>query len=230
MSHPVIKVEALCKNYFRGNQEIPVLKGLDFEIGEREYVSLMGPSGSGKTTLLNILGCLDVPSSGNYYLNNLAVSGFSEDELSKVRNKEIGFVFQQFNLLPQLTALQNVELPLIYAGMGKKERRDRAVECLESVSLQHRMSHKPSALSGGQCQRVAIARALVNSPSMLLADEPTGNLDSETAEEIMGIFKSLNDAGHVIVMVTHEESIARQTKRVIHFKDGKVDVDNKNER
>lgn len=220
----VIKVIDLVKNYYMGTQEVHVLKKLQLEIQRNEYVALMGPSGSGKSTLMNILGCLDTPTSGNYILNDIDVSKMKEDALAIVRNKEIGFVFQQFNLLPKYTALENVALPLVYAGCSKKEREERAMATLEKVHLADRAHHKPNELSGGQCQRVAIARALINNPSILLADEPTGNLDSVTSIEIMEIFSTLNKAGNTVVLVTHEEDIAAHAHRIIRLKDGQIDA------
>jgi putative ABC transport system ATP-binding protein len=208
----VIELQNLAKSYSMGNHMLPVLQAINLTILPNEYVALMGPSGSGKSTLMNILGCLDTPTSGNYLLNNKDVSKLNDDALAKIRNEEIGFVFQQFNLLPRLTALENVALPLVYGGVDKKKRTQLATEMLEKVGLQDRMEHRPNELSGGQCQRVAIARALVNSPSILLADEPTGNLDTKTSEEIMQIFKLLNEQGNTIIVVTHEEDIAAQTK------------------
>lgn len=205
-----------------GDQTIDVLKGIQFQILANEYIALMGPSGSGKSTLMNILGCLDSPSSGSYILKGNNVSNLDDEELAKVRNQEIGFVFQQFNLLPRLSALENVALPMIYSGVDKATRLRRAEEMLAKVQLKHRIHHKPNELSGGQCQRVAIARALVNHPSILLADEPTGNLDSKTSEEIMTIFEELHSAGHTIILVTHEEDIAQKAKRIIRLKDGKL--------
>jgi putative ABC transport system ATP-binding protein len=218
----VIELQNLAKSYSMGNHMLPVLQAINLTILPNEYVALMGPSGSGKSTLMNILGCLDTPTSGNYLLNNKDVSKLNDDALAKIRNEEIGFVFQQFNLLPRLTALENVALPLVYGGVDKKKRTQLATEMLEKVGLQDRMEHRPNELSGGQCQRVAIARALVNSPSILLADEPTGNLDTKTSEEIMQIFKLLNEQGNTIIVVTHEEDIAAQTKRIIRLKDGVV--------
>jgi putative ABC transport system ATP-binding protein len=219
----VIQVIDLVKNYYMNNNAVQVLHGLDLSILRNEYVALMGPSGSGKSTLMNILGCLDTPTSGQYILNNIDVSKMGEEELAKIRNKEIGFVFQQFNLLPKYSALENVALPLIYAGVSKKERLDRAMETLQKVNLEDRAHHKPNELSGGQCQRVAIARALINNPSILLADEPTGNLDSKTSVEIMDLFSQLHLAGNTVVLVTHEEDIAAHALRTIRLKDGKID-------
>lgn len=211
-----------------GGEALEVLKGISLQIEKNEYVALMGPSGSGKSTLMNILGCLDSPTGGRYILNNKDVSRMPDDDLATVRNKEIGFVFQQFNLLPRLNAAENVALPLVYAGVGKKERIERAEEALRQVGLQDRSHHKSNELSGGQIQRVAIARALVNNPSILLADEPTGNLDSKTSIEVMEIFSKLHDTGNTVVLVTHEEEIARFAKRIIRLRDGHVESDNKN--
>jgi putative ABC transport system ATP-binding protein len=222
---PIITVIDLVKNYYLGKQAIPVLKGLNLNINQNEYVALMGPSGSGKSTLMNILGCLDSPTAGSYILNKNNVSQLPEDALALVRNKEIGFVFQQFNLLPKYNALENVALPLVYAGMSKKEREIRAMEVLESVNLADRAHHKPNELSGGQCQRVAIARALVNNPSIILADEPTGNLDSKTSIEIMDIFSNLHAKGNTVVLVTHEEDIAAKAKRTVRLRDGVIEFD-----
>ena len=208
-----------------GAELIHALAGVDLEVKENEYLALMGPSGSGKSTLMNILGCLDVPSSGAYLLNNVAVEKMTDDELARVRNKEIGFVFQTFNLLPRLSALENVMLPLIYAGISKKERILRGEEVMGLVGLTDRMSHKPNELSGGQRQRVAIARALVNHPSIILADEPTGNLDSKTSAEIMGIFDEIQSKGNTVILVTHEEDIAQYAKRVVRLRDGLKESD-----
>jgi putative ABC transport system ATP-binding protein len=212
-----------------GNQEIPVLKGISLDIFKNEYVALMGPSGSGKSTLMNIIGCLDTPTSGAYVLNDKDVSKMADDDLAEVRNQEIGFIFQQFNLLPRLSAAENVALPLVYAGIGKKERMERALDALKKVGLADRSHHKSNELSGGQIQRVAIARALVNNPSILLADEPTGNLDSKTSSEIMEIFSQIQEAGNTVVLVTHEEDIANYAKRIIRLKDGLVETDKLNE-
>lgn len=225
MSDVIIRLENIQKSYFMGNQAIPVLKGISLDIFKNEYVALMGPSGSGKSTLMNILGCLDSPTGGKYILNNKDVSKMPDDDLAEVRNTEIGFVFQQFNLLPRLTAAENVALPLIYAGVGKRERVERALEALEKVGLEDRSHHKSNELSGGQIQRVAIARALVNNPSLLLADEPTGNLDSKTSVEVMEIFGKIRDAGNTVVLVTHEEDIARYAHRIIRLRDGLVESD-----
>jgi putative ABC transport system ATP-binding protein len=225
MSNAIIKLEDIQKSYFMGNQAIPVLKGITLDIFKNEYVALMGPSGSGKSTLMNILGCLDSPTGGRYILNDKDVSKMADDDLAEVRNTEIGFVFQQFNLLPRLTAAENVALPLIYAGVSKKERHERALESLKKVGLEDRSHHKSNELSGGQIQRVAIARALVNNPSILLADEPTGNLDSRTSVEVMEIFGKLQAAGNTVVLVTHEEDIAHYAHRVVRLRDGLVESD-----
>jgi putative ABC transport system ATP-binding protein len=222
---PVIQLDNIKKNYFLGKVVIEVLKGISLSIHKAEYVALMGPSGSGKSTLMNIIGCLDSPTSGNYLLAGQSVSGMTDNDLADVRNKEIGFVFQQFNLLPRLTALENVALPLVYAGASKKERTQRAKEVLEMVNLSDRSHHKPNELSGGQNQRVAIARALVNHPSLILADEPTGNLDSKTSHEIMAIFGHIHAAGNTVVLVTHEEDIAAHAKRIIRLRDGVIESD-----
>jgi putative ABC transport system ATP-binding protein len=225
MSNSVIHLEDIRKSYFMGNQELKILKGLNIEILKNEYVALMGPSGSGKSTLMNILGCLDSPTSGKYILNGKDVSTMLDNDLADIRNKEIGFVFQQFNLLPRLTALENVALPLVYAGLPKKIRTEMAQEVLRKVDLMDRSHHKPNELSGGQCQRVAIARALVNNPSIILADEPTGNLDTKTSYEIMSIFAKIHDEGNTVVLVTHEEDISNYAKRVIRLRDGSLESD-----
>lgn len=225
----VIHLEQIRKSYFMGRQELQVLKGISLDINRNEYVALMGPSGSGKSTLMNILGCLDSPTSGKYILNGHDVSQMADNDLAEVRNKEIGFVFQQFNLLPRLTALENVALPLIYAGIPKKQRIEMANEVLKKVDLTDRSHHKPNELSGGQCQRVAIARALVNNPSIILADEPTGNLDTKTSYEIMAIFQKIHDDGNTVVLVTHEDDISRYAKRIIRLRDGVLESDRKRE-
>jgi putative ABC transport system ATP-binding protein len=221
----VIRTYDIWKTYVMGDQEIHAVSGVDVEIKRGEYVAIMGPSGSGKSTLMNLIGCLDSPSKGLYYLNGNLVSDMTDDELARIRNKEIGFIFQTFNLLARATALHNVELPLIYAGVGSAERQERAKEALRSVDLEKRMLHKPNELSGGQRQRVAVARALVNHPSILLADEPTGALDTQTGVEIMGLFERLHVQGNTIVLVTHELDIAMHAHRVIHIRDGKVERD-----
>ncbi len=225
----IIELEKIQKAYYMGKEPIPVLKGISFNILKNEYVALMGPSGSGKSTLMNILGCLDSPTGGRYILNNKDVSKMADDDLAEVRNKEIGFVFQQFNLLPRLTAAENVALPLVYAGIGKKLRTEMAMAVLEKVSLTDRSHHKPNEMSGGQCQRVAIARALVNNPSIILADEPTGNLDTKTSIEIMDIFGAIQASGNTVILVTHEEDIAQYAHRVIRLRDGLVETDKRNE-
>jgi putative ABC transport system ATP-binding protein len=223
----VIRTEALAKVYQMGAEEVHALRGIDVEIRKGEYVAIMGPSGSGKSTLMNLIGCLDSPSSGRYWLAGRLVSELDDDELAYIRNKEIGFVFQTFNLLPRATALHNVELPLIYNGTPAEERIERAKKALERVDLVPRMHHKPNELSGGQRQRVAIARALVNNPSIVLADEPTGNLDSKTGEEIMSLFENLHEQGNTIILVTHEMDIAQHAHRVIFIRDGKIASDEK---
>lgn len=225
MKNDVIHLENIHKSYFMGKQAVPVLKGINLTIGRNEYVALMGPSGSGKSTLMNILGCLDTPTSGTYILNGKDVSSMGDDELAEVRNVEIGFVFQQFNLLPRLTAWENVAVPLIYAGVNKKEREERARAMLQKVGLGERAHHKPNELSGGQSQRVAIARALINNPSLILADEPTGNLDSKTSIEIMDLFGQIHNSGNTVVLVTHEEDIANHTHRIVRVRDGVVETD-----
>jgi len=224
----VIELRAIQKNYYMANQAIPVLKGINLDINRNEYVALMGPSGSGKSTLMNILGCLDSPTGGTYNLNGNDVSAMADDELAGIRNIEIGFVFQQFNLLPRLTAAENVALPLVYAGISKKDRIERALVALEKVGLADRSHHKSNELSGGQIQRVAIARALVNNPSILLADEPTGNLDSKTSVEVMELFGKIHAAGNTVILVTHEEDIARYAHRVVRLRDGNVETDTLN--
>src|SRR5579885_1542575 len=221
----VIRTYDLWKTYIMGDQEIHAVSGVDIEIRRGEYVAIMGPSGSGKSTLMNLIGCLDTPTTGLYYLNGKLVSDMEDDELARIRNKEIGFVFQTFNLLARASALHNVELPLIYAGVSSQERIERARQALRAVDLEQRMNHKPNELSGGQRQRVAIARALVNNPSILLADEPTGNLDSATGNEIMALFEKLYQQGNTIVLVTHEHDIALHAHRIIHIRDGKVEKD-----
>jgi len=221
----VIRTYDLWKTYIMGDQEINAVSGVDIEIHRGEYVAIMGPSGSGKSTLMNLIGCLDTPSKGQYYINGNLVSEMSDDELARIRNKEIGFVFQTFNLLPRATSLHNVELPLIYSGMGSEQRLERARAAMKAVDLEQRMHHKPNELSGGQRQRVAVARALVNNPSILLADEPTGNLDTATGNEIMALFERLYQQGNTIVLVTHEHDIAMHAHRIIHIRDGKVEKD-----
>jgi putative ABC transport system ATP-binding protein len=228
MAAVIIQLENICKSYFLGKQELQVLKGINLSVNLNEYVALMGPSGSGKSTLMNILGCLDSPTRGRYVLNGKDVSRMPDNDLAEVRNKEIGFVFQQFNLLPRLTAAENVALPLIYSGIGKKERTDRAMEVLSKVRLEDRSHHKPNELSGGQCQRVAIARALINNPSIILADEPTGNLDSKTSYEIMEILGKIHADGNTVMLVTHEEDISAYAHRVIRLRDGLVETDKVN--
>src|SRR6201991_2372343 len=221
----IINLEQIRKSYYMGKQELQVLKGINLDILKNEYVALMGPSGSGKSTLMNILGCLDSPTAGRYVLNGHDVSKMADDALADVRNMEIGFVFQQFNLLPRLTAVENVALPLVYAGVPRKERLERALAVLEKVSLADRSHHKPNELSGGQSQRVAIARALINNPTLILADEPTGNLDSKTSIEIMDIFTSIQAGGNTVVLVTHEEDIAGYAHRIVRLRDGVIESD-----
>ena len=226
---PLIETVDLWKSYVMGDEEIHALRGVSIQIERGEYVAIMGPSGSGKSTLMNLIGCLDTPSKGSYLLNEKQVSQMNDNELARIRNEEIGFVFQTFNLLPRATALHNVELPLVYAGVAAKDRNDRAKQALEKVELRDRMMHKPNELSGGQRQRVAIARALVNRPSILLADEPTGNLDSTTSEEIMRVFEKLADEGQTVIMVTHEPDIAAHARRIVVLRDGLIASDDRRE-
>ncbi|MGB1204096.1 MAG: ABC transporter ATP-binding protein [Chitinophagales bacterium] len=228
MRKKVIEIEDITKYYELGNEIIKALDGVSLDIYKNEYVALMGPSGSGKSTLMNILGCLDTPTSGKYNINNTQVAEMTDNELAEVRNKEIGFVFQTFNLLPRLSSWENVSLPLIYAGIGRGKRRDRAIEMLENVGLGDRGFHKPNELSGGQRQRVAIARALINTPSIILADEPTGNLDTKTSYEIMAMFNDIHSKGNTVILVTHEEDIAQYAHRIIRLRDGKVETDKMN--
>lgn len=225
MAKPLIKISNIKRDFVLGNEIVYVLKGIDLQINKGEYVALMGPSGSGKSTLMNLLGCLDTPTSGTYILNGKDVSQMKDDELAEIRNKEIGFVFQTFNLLPRTTALDNVALPMIYAGYSKSERNERATEVLKQVNLADRMDHQPNQLSGGQRQRVAVARALVNKPSIILADEPTGNLDSKTSIEIMNLFGDIHASGNTVILVTHEEEIAAYANRVIRLRDGLIESD-----
>lgn len=227
MANPLIQISNITRDFVLGNEIVYVLKGIDLQINKGEYVALMGPSGSGKSTLMNLLGCLDTPTSGTYILNGKDVSQMHDDELAEIRNKEIGFVFQTFNLLPRTTALDNVALPMVYAGFPKSERNKRATEVLTQVNLSDRMDHQPNQLSGGQRQRVAIARALVNSPSIILADEPTGNLDSKTSVEIMKLFGDIHAQGNTVILVTHEEEIAAYAHRVIRLRDGMIESDTK---
>jgi len=221
----IIEIRHLTKIYDMGATEVHALSGVDLCVATGEYVAIMGPSGSGKSTLLNILGCLDVPTSGSYALGNVRVSELADDDLARIRNQEIGFVFQTFNLLPRANALGNVELPLIYSGLPAHQRRERATHALDSVGLAERIEHRPNELSGGQKQRVAIARALVNKPSIILADEPTGALDSRTGDEIMDLFDQVHAAGNTILLVTHEEHLARRTRRIVRFRDGRIESD-----
>jgi putative ABC transport system ATP-binding protein len=225
----IIHLDNIRKSYYMGRMELEVLKGIKLDIFRNEYVALMGPSGSGKSTLMNIIGCLDTPTTGIYILNGHDISQTEDNKLAEIRNKEIGFVFQQFNLLPRLTALENVALPLVYAGMGKRLRTDKAKHVMELVNLTDRSHHKPNELSGGQCQRVAIARALVNDPSIILADEPTGNLDTKTSYEIMEIFDKIHSSGNTIVLVTHETDIANHAHRIVRLRDGAIENDTRNE-
>lgn len=229
MHNGVIRLEGIYKNYYLGKVEVPVLKGIDMAIAQNEYVALMGPSGSGKSTLMNILGCLDTVSKGKYYLNGEDVSRLKDNELAVIRNKSIGFVFQTFNLMPRMTALENAALPLVYAGVSSAERIKRATDMMNAVGLGDRMHHKPNELSGGQKQRVAIARALVNNPSIILADEPTGNLDSKTSVEIMALFEQIHANGNTVIIVTHEDDISKHAHRIIRLKDGEVHTDEKND-
>jgi putative ABC transport system ATP-binding protein len=222
MANALISLQDIRKTYVLGDQTVHALKKIDLDIHQGEYVALMGPSGSGKSTLMNIIGCLDTPSAGKYWLNQKEVSMMTDIELSKVRNDEIGFVFQTFNLLNRLSSLENVALPLVYAGISQKERLERARETLNKVGLGNRLDHKPNELSGGQRQRVAVARALINNPSLLLADEPTGNLDSQTSHEIMGLFEEIHAGGNTIVLVTHEEDIAKHAKKIVRLRDGLI--------
>jgi putative ABC transport system ATP-binding protein len=223
----IISADDLWRTYVMGSEQIHALRGVSFTVPKGQYVAIMGPSGSGKSTLMNLIGCLDTPSRGTYVLRGRTVSQMDDDELAAVRNREIGFVFQTFNLLPRATALQNVELPMVYAGISREERAQRARTALDRVDLSERMGHRPSELSGGQRQRVAIARALVNNPAILLADEPTGNLDTKTGDEIMGLFDALHVQGHTIILVTHERDIAARAHRTIHIRDGRVESDEK---
>ncbi len=228
MSDNVIEIRNIIRDFKLGQETVHVLKGIDLDIKRGEYLAIMGPSGSGKSTLMNLLGCLDTPTSGSYNLNGNDVSQMTDDELAEIRNTEIGFVFQTFNLLPRTTALENVALPMIYAGASKKQRQLRATEVLSDVGLADRMDHKPNQLSGGQRQRVAVGRALVNKPSIILADEPTGNLDSKTGMEIMGLFDDIHKAGNTVIMVTHEEEVAAHAHRIIRLRDGMVESDTYN--
>lgn len=228
MSEKIIELKDIAKHYKVGTQIVKALKSITLDINKNEYLALMGPSGSGKSTLMNSLGCLDTPTKGQYILNNQDVSKLTDNELAEIRNKEIGFVFQTFNLMPRSTALENVMLPLVYAGFSKSERKERALEVLEQVDLSDRITHRPNELSGGQRQRVAVARALVNNPSIILADEPTGNLDTKTSTEIMNLFKKIHKDGNTVIVVTHEEEIAKYTHRIVRLRDGLVESDEKN--
>ncbi|MEM9918481.1 MAG: ABC transporter ATP-binding protein [Bacteroidota bacterium] len=228
MSSAIISVKDLSKIYIMGSEEVHALRSVSLDISTNEYVALMGPSGSGKSTLMNLLGCLDTPSGGEYFLNGINVSTMLDGELAEVRNKQIGFVFQTFNLLPRLSSMDNVALPLVYSGISKKERQAKAAHVLESVGLADRMDHKPNELSGGQRQRVAVARALVNDPAIILADEPTGNLDTKTSVEIMGLFEEIHQAGNTVILVTHEPDIAEHSHRIIRLRDGLVESDQRN--
>ena len=230
MSHPIIRTHAITKNYELGAETVHAVRGIDLTVQRNEYIAIMGPSGSGKSTFMNLIGCLDTPTSGEYWLNDQLVSDLSDDELARIRNREIGFVFQTFNLLPRASALHNVELPLIYGGVSAKERKPRAEAMLDRVGLKDRMHHRPAELSGGQRQRVAIARALINNPSILLADEPTGNLDSQTGIEIMALFDELQRGGQTIVLVTHEHDIAEHAHRAVTLRDGIISNDVVSER
>lgn len=229
MNESIISLSKIAREYLVGTEHIYALRNITLEIYKNDYVALMGPSGSGKSTLMNVIGCLDTPSAGEYVLNSKSVARMSDDELAEVRNKDIGFVFQTFNLLPRQTALENVMLPLVYAGIPKALRKQKAEHALEQVGLKDRMHHRPNELSGGQRQRVAIARALVNDPAIILADEPTGNLDSKTSVEIMGLFESIHQSGNTIIVVTHEEDIAQYAHRIVRIKDGTVERDNVND-
>ena len=225
----LISIKHLNKTYIMGAEKVEALKDVTLEIEKNEYVALMGPSGSGKSTLMNLLGCLDSPTSGEYWLNGIEVSTMDDGELAEVRNKQIGFVFQTFNLLPRLSSLENVALPLVYAGLGKEERLEKARKTLEAVGLGDRVTHKPNELSGGQRQRVAVARALVNDPAIILADEPTGNLDTKTSYEIMGLFEQIHRAGNTVILVTHEQDIAMHAHRIVRLRDGLIESDTRNE-
>jgi len=228
-SKALLELKGIAKKYTIGTENVNALRSIDLSIFKGEYVALMGPSGSGKSTLMNIIGCLDTPSAGTYYLNGNEVSTMSDNDLAEIRNKEIGFIFQTFNLVPRSNALDNVALPLVYAGISKADRNERATKALTDVGLQDRMTHKPNELSGGQRQRVAVARALVNNPSIILADEPTGNLDSKTSEEIMNLFEDIHKNGNTIIVVTHEEDIARHAHRIVRIKDGMIESDMQND-